>query len=227
MCKSRGSHVRQNVGTHTLASVATGVESFQLDRDGVLYALSRQHVLTRLTPGGHWSVVDVDVQSFVLAPNALRNVYILSTHHELKRLEAGYAWSTLLTDVVSLSINAAGVVTARDTSHQLWRYWSPFTVESSDPVEGENAPVFCQDIPTRDEILRLLDIPDGPNVTTLIEPLVDTTDPPRWFANLGNTPAARLHHCHYRCTVEYTNAQGLQTVVIEIDHDHLIRYEGV
>ncbi len=209
------------------SSLGTGMQSIQLDRDGVLYALSRQHVLTRLTPGSHWSVVDVDVQSFVLAPNALRNVYILSRNHELKRLEAGYAWSTLLTDVVSLSINAAGVVTARDTSDQLWRYWSPFTAPASDSLE-DGQPVFCsfEDLPTRDQILRLLDIPDGPNVTTLTEPLVDTTDPPRWFANLGNTPAAQLHHCHYRITVEYTDANGPQTVVIEIDLDHLFRFAG-
>ena len=192
----------------------------------MLYALSRQHVLTRLTPGGHWSVVDVDVQSFVVAPNALRNVYILNRNHELKRLEAGYAWSTLLTDVVSLSINAAGVVTASDTSHQLWRYWSPFTT----PVSGGanlGEPVFCLDHPTRDEILRILDIPDGPNVTAVFaEPTADTLDPPRWFANLGNTPAVQLHQCQYQCTVEYTDASGLQTVVIEIDHDYLIRFTG-
>ena len=194
----------------------------------MLYALSRQHVLTRLTPGSHWSVVDVDVQSFVLAPNALRNVYILSRNHELKRLEAGYAWSTLLTDVVSLSINAAGVVTARDTSDRSWLYWSPFTAAVLDPIEGENAPVFCLDAPTREEVLRLLHIPEGPNVeVVIVEPTVDQVDPPRWFANLGDVPAVQMHHCHYQCTVEYTDANGPKTVVIEIDDDHLIRYTGL
>ena len=40
-----------------------------------------------MTAGGHWSLVDVDVRSFVAAPNGLRTVYILTTDDELKRLE--------------------------------------------------------------------------------------------------------------------------------------------
>ena len=205
--------------------LGTGIQSCELDADGVLYALNRQHELKRLTPGGHWSLVDADVQSFVLAPNGLRNVYILTTHQELKRLEAGYSWRTLRTDAVSVSIDSGGIVTARDTLGRSWMYWSPFTAPALDPVEGL---VFCQDPPTRDDILRLLQIPDGPNVTVVVvEPTVDTLDPPRWFANLGNIPAVRLHHCQYQCTVQYTNAQGLQTVVIEIDTDHLIRWAGI
>ena len=207
--------------------VASKVQSIQLDADGVLYTLNRRHELNRMTPGGHWSLVDADVQSFVLAPNALRNVYILTTHHELKRLEAGYSWRTLRTDAVSVSIDSGGIVTARDTLGRSWMYWSPFTAPALDPVEGDHAPITCQNPPTPDDILRLLQIRDGPNVTLVVaEPTVDTLDPPRWFANLGNTPAARLHHCQYQCTVQYTTAQGLQTVVIDIDDDHLIRFAG-
>lgn len=206
--------------------LGTGIQSFQLDADGVLYALNRQHELKRLTAGGHWSLVDVDVRSFVLARNALRNVYILTTHHELKRLEAGYSLSTLRTDVISLSIDSSGIVTARDALDRSWMYWSPFTAAVLEPLEGESQ-AFCQDPPTRDDILQLLHIPDGPNVdVVIVEPTEDTTDPPRWFANLGDISAVRLHHCRYQCTVQYTNAQGLQTVVIDIDADHLIRYAG-
>ena len=201
----------------------SAIESFQLDPDGVLYALTRRHELLRLTPGGHWNLVDVDVQSFVLAPNALRNVYILTTHHELKRLEAGYSWRTLRTDAVTLSIDSEGIVTSRDTLDRSWMYWSPFTAPVLDPVEGENAPLFCLDPPTRDDVLRLTHIPDGPDVEVMIEPTVDTVDPPRWFGTLGEIGPLRLHHCQYQCTVQYTNANGLQTVVIDIDFDHLIR----
>ena len=204
--------------------VASKVQSFQLDADGVMYTLNRRHELNRMTPGGHWSLVDADVQSFVLAPNGLRNVYILTTHHELKRLEAGYSWRTLRTDAVSVSIDLGGIVTARDTLGRSWMYWSPFTALVLDPVAADGGGL-CLNPPTRDDILRLLQIPDGPNVTVVVvEPTVDTLDPPRWFANLGNIPAARLNHCQYQCTVQYTTAKGLQTVVIDIDDDHLIRF---
>ncbi len=206
------------------STVGSGIQSFQLDLDGVLYVLNRGQELTRMTAGGHWSVVDVDVQSFLLAPNGLRNVYILTTHHELKRLDAGYSWRTLRTDVVSMSIDPDGVVTARDTKGGTWRYWSPITVPVLNPAEGV---VFCVDPPTRDDILRLTHIPDGPNVEAVIaEPTVDEIDRPRWLPSLGNIPAVRLHHCHYRCTVIYRTAEGLKTVVIEIDLDTLIRTGG-
>ena len=208
------------------STVERGIQSFQLDEDGVLYALNRRHELSKLTPGGHWNLVDVDVKSFVLAPNALRNVYTLSTHHELKRLEAGYSWRTLRTDAVSLSIDSEGIVTARDRLSRSWMYWSPFTAPELDPREGVT---FCLEFPTRDDVLRLTHIPDGPDVevSVLVEPTVDTVDPPRWFGNFGNNiPASRLHHCHYQCTVFYTDANGPQTLVIDIDFDHLIRSTG-
>lgn len=205
--------------------VGSGIQSFQLDPDGVLYALNSRHELKRLTAGGHWNLVDVDVQSFAVAPNGLRNVYTLTTHQELKRLEAGYSWSTLRNDATSLSIDSEGIVTARDTLGRSWMYWSPFTAPALDPVEGENAPLFCQDPPSRSDVLRLTHIPDGPDVEVVIVELTeDTLDPPRWFANLGNIPAVRLHHCHHQCTVKFTDANGPQTVVIEIDDDHFIRY---
>lgn len=206
--------------------VGAGIQSFQLDPDGVLYALNSRHELKRLTAGGHWNLVDVDVQSFVVVSNGLRNVYTLTTHQELKRLEAGYSWSTLRTDATSLSIDSEGIVTARDTQGRSWMYWSPFTAPALDLVEAENAPLYCLDPPSRADVLRLTHIPDGPDVEVIVEPIVDTVDPPRWFANLGNIPAVRLHHCHHQCTVKYTDANGLQTVVIDIDDDHFIRYAG-
>ncbi len=205
------------------STLGSGIQSFQLDLDGVLYVLNRGHELRRMTAGGHWSLVDVDVQSFLLAPNGLRNVYILTTHHELKRLEAGYSWRTLRTDAVSMSIDQDGVVTALDTKGRSWLYWSPITVPVLDPVDGL---VFCVDPPTRDDILRLTHIADGPNVEAAIELTVDEIDPSRWLPSLGNIPPVRPHHCHWRGTVMYQTAQGLKTVVIEIDFDTLIRAGG-
>ncbi len=178
-----------------------------------------------LTASGHWSLVDVDAQSFVATSNGLRNVYTFTKHHELKRLEAGYSWRTLWTDAVSLSIDSEGTVTARDTLGRSWMYWSPFTALGLDPVEDENAPLFCLDFPTDDDILRLTHIPDGPDVevVVIVEPTVDAVDPPRWFGTPGEIGPQRLHHCQYQCTVQYTNANGPKTVVIDIDLDHLIR----
>ena len=72
--------------------------------------------------------------------------------------------------------------------------------------------------------MRLTHIADGSDMEVVIEHIVDTTDPPRWFGNFGNNiPAARLHHCQYQCTVSFTDANGPRTVVIEIDHDLLVR----
>ncbi|MBT5017826.1 MAG: hypothetical protein HON04_03705, partial [Planctomicrobium sp.] len=80
-----------------------------------------------------------------------------------------------------------------------------------DPVEGENAPLFCLDPPSPDEVMRAL--PDNTaggvpflaettrnNVRIVVEPIVDRVDECRFFPQLG---PARLHHCHYKCTVYF------------------------
>jgi hypothetical protein len=114
-----------------------------------------------------------------------------------------------------------------------------------DPVEGENAPLFCLDPPSPDEIIRAL--PDETaggfaflaetsrnNVRMVVSKIVDRIDEPRFFPMVG---FARLHHCHYKCTVYYdktlrsawpvpfTHTDQTQEVVY-IDHDHLIRVGG-
>jgi hypothetical protein len=114
-----------------------------------------------------------------------------------------------------------------------------------DPVEGENAPLFCLDPPSPDEVMRAL--PDNTaggvpflaettrnNVRIVVEPIVDRVDECRFFPQLG---PARLHHCHYKCTVyfeetkrsswpvPFTTSDQVEEVVY-IDHDHLIRCTG-
>ena len=114
-----------------------------------------------------------------------------------------------------------------------------------DPVEGEHAPIFCQDPPSHDEVMRTLpnDTSGGwvflaetarNNVKIVTEPIVDRMDDCRFFPLAG---PARLHHCHYKCTVYYDlikrsdwpvpfrfKDESIQ--VVYIDHDHLIRCTG-
>ncbi|MFN0198128.1 MAG: hypothetical protein ACKVT0_15380 [Planctomycetaceae bacterium] len=114
-----------------------------------------------------------------------------------------------------------------------------------DPIEGENAPIFCMDSPTADEVMRTL--PDDTaggfaflaetsrnNVRIVVEPLVDKLEECRFYPLVG---PARLHKCHYKCTiyfekvirsdwpVPFTHSDQTQEVVY-IDHDHLIRCAG-
>lgn len=114
-----------------------------------------------------------------------------------------------------------------------------------DPVEGEHAPLFCLDPPSKDEVIRSL--PDKAagglaffaetrrnNIRIVVEPIVDRLDECRFYPLVG---PARLHHCHYKCTVYYDKVKQSdwpvpfifedQTVdVVYIDHDHLIRCAG-
>ncbi len=114
-----------------------------------------------------------------------------------------------------------------------------------DPVEGENAPLFCQDPPSDDEVMRSIpdDVSGGVpfffettrnNVRIVKEPIVDHLGECRFYPLVG---PAKLHKCHYKCTVYYdkvkrsdwpipfTNKDNTQEVVY-IDHDYLIRCAG-
>ena len=129
-----------------------------------------------------------------------------------------------------------------DTYHEEERYGK---VPILDPVEGENAPLFCLDPPSPDEVMRSM--PDHSkggfaflsetarnNVRIVVEPIVDRVDECRFYPLAG---PARLHHCHYKCTVYYdktlrsnwpvpfTHTDQTEDVVY-VDHDHLIRCAG-
>lgn len=114
-----------------------------------------------------------------------------------------------------------------------------------DPVEGEHAPLFCMDPPSQDEVMRAMPDETGGgwpflaetsrnNVRIVVEPIVDRIDDCRFYPLVG---PARLHHCHYKCTVYYDKVirsdwpvpfrhvdESVQ--VVYIDHDHLIRCAG-
>jgi hypothetical protein len=114
-----------------------------------------------------------------------------------------------------------------------------------DPVEGENAPLFCLDPPSPDEVMRTLPNKTSGgvpflaethinNVRMVVEPIVDRLDECRFYPMVG---PARLHHCHYKCTVffeetkrsywpvPFTHSDQREEVVY-VDHDHLIRCAG-
>ena len=114
-----------------------------------------------------------------------------------------------------------------------------------DPVDGENAPLFCIDPPSDDEVMRAL--PDDTaggfaflaetsrnNVRIVTEPIVDRLDECKFYPLVG---PARLHHCHYKCTIYYDKVirsawpipfthKDESVEVVYIDHDHLIRCAG-
>ncbi len=103
---------------------------------------------------------------------------------------------------------------------------------------GAPAPL-CEDPPDEAQILRAMpqicrgvpyfyeEFRDDIQIVT--ERLVDKIDPPRFFPLIG---LAQLHHCHYKCTVYYTEtlesgypfpyqAKRPRVEVIYIDKDHL------
>jgi hypothetical protein len=129
-----------------------------------------------------------------------------------------------------------------DTYHEEERYGK---VPILDPVEGENAPIACIDPPSMDEIYRTLPDKAGGgmaflaetmhnNVRMTSELIVDKLEECRFYPLVG---PARLHKCHYKCTIYYDKtirsdwpipfSHTDETIeVVYIDHDHLIRCAG-
>jgi hypothetical protein len=98
---------------------------------------------------------------------------------------------------------------------------------------------LCEDPPDRSTILRAMPpvVRGVPyvleefrdDVDFSVERLVDEIDPPRFFPLVG---PAQLHHCHYKCTVYYTETiqsdypfpfqvKKRRVEVVYIDRDHL------
>ncbi len=243
----------------TLSVLARDVLTYATATDGTLYMLDRSHQLKRLTARDHWTMIDVSVQSFAVAPNVFQDLYILNENHQLTLVESGERRQILRENIVALTIEGErGInsVQARDTAGRTWIYThGSGSVPVLDPVEGDapDAPIFCQDPPSADEVMRFALLtsnnqyfPAGPevarfdsthdisidlifstqptspfsNVRLIVDPIVDETEPPRIYPYVG---PARLHHCHYRCTITADGPDGPQQWVIFLDHDHLIR----
>jgi hypothetical protein len=106
-------------------------------------------------------------------------------------------------------------------------------VASAEQVAGQAAP-------SPDEVLRALPPQKGGipyvidlskrDVKVTVERLADVVDPPRFFPLIG---PARLHRCHWKCTVSYTEevqsdfafpviSRRPRVEVIYIDRDFLV-----
>lgn len=119
-------------------------------------------------------------------------------------------------------------------------------LEVLDPVEGDNAPLFCLDPPTPDEVIRAIpNKPDGGfaflsdtqwnNIRMTVDLIVDKVEDCKFYPLAG---PAKLHKCHYKCTVYYEKIERSgypipfenkdldSREVVYIDHDHLIRCAG-
>ena len=112
------------------------------------------------------------------------------------------------------------------------------------PIRDGFPPPVCEDAPTEREVLRAMPhvcrgVPYflenfRDDIRIVSERLVDKIDPPRFFPLVG---PAQLHHCHWKCTIYYTETyqsdypcpakvkkQRIQ--VVYIDKDHLHQYVG-
>ncbi|MES1213525.1 MAG: hypothetical protein ABUL64_02980, partial [Singulisphaera sp.] len=98
------------------------------------------------------------------------------------------------------------------------------------PVTGPHEPVAL-DPPSPDEVMRALEkihpvsgnVPllyekQRNNVRMTIEKISDYTDPPRFYPLIG---PAQHHHCHYKCTVYYSDTTrcGYPVPTTTVDED--------
>jgi hypothetical protein len=131
--------------------------------------------------------------------------------------------------------------------------WVPDMVEERLCIKSDyNTPILppippgyrplCEDPPDRATILRAMPrVARGipwiyeefrDDIDFTIERLVDKIDPPRFYPLIG---PAQLHHCHYKCTVYYTETiesgypfpfqcktRRVETVYVDRDHLHLV-----
>jgi hypothetical protein len=112
------------------------------------------------------------------------------------------------------------------------------------PIREGFPPPACEDPPDESKILRAMPrvrrgIPYvieefRDDIEIVVERLVDKIDPPRFFPLVG---PAQLHHCHYKCTIFYTETiesgypfpfrcKRPRVEVIYMDIDHLHVYAG-
>jgi hypothetical protein len=112
------------------------------------------------------------------------------------------------------------------------------------PIREGFPPPVCEDPPTEREVLRTMKhVARGvpyiyeefrDDIKIVSERIVDKIDPPRFFPLVG---MAQLHHCHWKCTIYYTETvqsdypfpvklKKHRIQVIYIDKDHLHLYVG-
>ncbi|MSR59844.1 MAG: hypothetical protein EXS05_19770 [Planctomycetaceae bacterium] len=161
--------------------------------------------------------------------------------------EAGYLHTSILFSkfFVTTPLIPISPYWSQEIEDTYWEEERYSKVPVLDPVEGENAPLFCMDSPSPDEVMRAL--PDDTkgglpffaetvrnNVRIVTEPIVDSIGECRFYPMVG---PAKHHKCHYKCTVyyekvihsdwpiPYSHTDQVEDVVY-VDHDHLIRCAG-
>jgi hypothetical protein len=110
------------------------------------------------------------------------------------------------------------------------------------PIREGFPPPVCEDPPDDATVLRVLeDVCRGvpyiceefrDDIEIITERIVDRIDPPKFYPLVG---PAQLHHCHWKCTVYYTETcesgypfpvrikrPRVQVVYIDKDHLHLV-----
>jgi hypothetical protein len=112
------------------------------------------------------------------------------------------------------------------------------------PIREGFPPPVCEDPPDDATVLRALeDVIRGvpyiceefrDDIEVITERIVDRIDPPRFYPLIG---PAQLHHCHWKCTVYYTETiesgypfavrlRRPRVQVVYIDKDHLHLFTG-
>ena len=133
-------------------------------------------------------------------------------------------------------------VTERMEEKYMWK--NDFRTPIMPPIREGFPPPLCEDPPSEAEVLRAMEhITRGvpyvyeefrDQISIVSERLVDKIDPPRFYPLVG---PAQLHHCHWKCTVYYTETiqSGYpfpfkctrpRVEVVYIDKDHLHSYVG-
>jgi hypothetical protein len=109
------------------------------------------------------------------------------------------------------------------------------------PIREGYPPPLCEDPPSVQRVIRAMPkivrgVPHiyeefRDDIQVVTERIKDTIDPPRFFPLVG---PAQLHHCHWKCTIYYTETlessypfpfkvkrPRIEVVYIDLDHLHL------
>lgn len=126
-----------------------------------------------------------------------------------------------------------------DRIEEKYQHANDFRTAILPPIRPGFPPPACEDPPDDASILRALrPVTRGvpyvyeefrEDLQIVTERIVDRIDPPRFFPLVG---WAQLHHCHYRCTVFFTETKQSdypiayyvkrpKVEVVSIDKDHL------
>ena len=131
-------------------------------------------------------------------------------------------------------------VTERMEEKYCWK--NDFRTPILPPIREGFPPPVCEDPPDDARVLRAMPrVPRGvpyvyeefrDNIQIVKELIVDKIDPVRFFPLVG---PAQLHHCHWKCTIFYTETiesgypfpfqcrrRRIEVIYIDKDHLHLV-----